>query len=279
MKTILLPTDFSNNSLNAIDFAMQMLIDSDCTFYILNVQKASSFVSDDLMTASPSVNIYQAIIDASKKSLNNIIESIEKKYRNPKHELVPIVDYDNFIDSINQTCEVKNIDLIVMGTKGASGLEKVIFGSNTVRVMQRGKTPVLAIPDNFKYEKFLQVAFLSNYLEKYKKEDVTTFLKIISLYDSNVNVLHVSQGKALTKVQKENIKQLDKLFKDISHKFVDLKGIDVYNEVSGFIKLNKINLLTMVNRKHSFMERFLSTQKVEEFGFNANIPFLVLQKQ
>lgn len=66
METILLPTDFSKNSLNAIDFAMKMFKETNCTFYILNIQKASSFVSDDLMTASPSVNLYQAIIDTLK---------------------------------------------------------------------------------------------------------------------------------------------------------------------------------------------------------------------
>ena len=99
MKTILLPTDFSQNSLNAINYAIKMFKDIDCTFYVLNVHKASSFISDDLMTASPSVNLYQAIIDTAKKSLDNLIHSIESKNNNPKHKFFPIVDYDNFIDS------------------------------------------------------------------------------------------------------------------------------------------------------------------------------------
>ena len=114
METILLPTDFSKNSLNAIDFAMKMFKETNCTFYILNIQKASSFVSDDLMTASPSVNLYQAIIDTAKKSLDNLIKSVKSKYKNSRHELIPIVDYDNFIDAINQMCEASKIDLIVM---------------------------------------------------------------------------------------------------------------------------------------------------------------------
>jgi len=278
MKNILLPTDFSNNSLNAIDFAMQMFKDIECTFHILNVQKASSFVSDDLMTASPSVNLYQAIIDASKKSLNNVIKSIEAKYKNPKHQLVPIVDYDNFIDSINQTCEVKNVDLIIMGTKGASGLEKVVFGSNTVRVIQRGKIPVLAIPNNYCYVQFKEVALLSNYLIEYSKKDISIFLKIVDMYNSKVDVLYVSESKALTDAQEDNIRLLDKFFEKTAHEFIQLEGSDVYKKVDEFIKINKTELLAMVNRKHSFLERLLSTQKVEEFGFNINVPFLVLQK-
>lgn len=276
MKTILLPTDFSNNSLNAIHFAMKMFKDVKCTFYVLNVQKASAFVSDDLMTASPSMNLYQSLIDISKKSLNNLIKNIESEYKNPKHQFNPIVDYDNFIDSLNQVCDANKVDLIVMGTKGASGIEKVIFGSNTVRVMQRAKAPVLAIPDNYKFKTLNRVALISNYLTKYKKEDLSTFLDIIKLNNSNINVLHVSQGDVLTKNQEQNISLLDGYFSNFSHNFIDLKGEDVYKEVNNFIKLNEINLLAMVNRKHSFFERFLSTQKVEDFGFNINIPFLVM---
>lgn len=276
MKTILLPTDFSNNSLNAINFAMKMFENIDCKFYILNVQKASSFVSDDLMTAAPSMNLYQAIIDTAKKSLGNLIESINSKYKNSRHEFIPIVDYDNFIDSINQICELKEIDLIIMGTKGASGIGKVIFGSNTVRVMQRSNTAVLAIPNNYKYKDFKRVVFLSNYLTEYKAEDLSALFEIIQLHNSNVDILHVSQEKELTKEQSQNIRLVGNLFKELSNKFVYLKGKDVFKEVNDFNKLNEINLLAMIGKKHSFFERLLVTHKIENFGFNVNIPFLVL---
>jgi nucleotide-binding universal stress UspA family protein len=279
MKTILLPTDFSNNSLNAIDFAMKMFKDVECVFYVLNIQKASSFVSDDLMTASPSVNLYQAIIDTAKKSLNNLIHSIESKFKNSNHELIPMVDYDNFIDAINQICEIKNIDLIVMGTKGASGLEKIIFGSNTVRVMQRGTVPILAIHGNYRYKKPNRVAFLSNYITNYKSEDVSALLEIIKANHSNVDIVHVLQDATLTSAQKKNIKHIDKLFADTSHKFIDLKGEDIFKEVNDYIKSNDINLMAMVNKKHSFFERFFTTHTVEDFGFKSDIPILVLPKK
>jgi len=279
MKTILLPTDFSNNSLNAINYAMKMYEDTDCTFYILNIQKASSFVSDDLMTTSPSVNLYQAIIDTARKSLDNVIRSIKEKYNNPKHELISIVDYDNFIDAINQVCELKKVDLIIMGTKGASGLEKVIFGSNTVRVMQRGETPVLAVPNNYKYKKLNRVVFLSNYLTQYKKEELSTLLEMLHLFNSNLDFVHVSEGKTLTKAQEENMKLLSAFFGDTSNEFVNLKGNDVFKEVNDFIRINEISLLAMVNKKHSFFERLLTTHKVEDFGFKTNIPLLVMPKQ
>src|SRR5690606_38440206 len=118
MKTILLPTDFSKNSINAIRYAVDMFQNSECHFYLLNVQKASSFISND-MAMSSSTNIYETLISAAKKSIDNIILEIKTKHFNDKHHFHSIVDYDNLIDSINQISKLHNVDLIVMGTKGA----------------------------------------------------------------------------------------------------------------------------------------------------------------
>ena len=80
MKSILLPTDFSSSSVNAIFYAIELFKDVRCEFYILNVQKASSFVSDDLMTMQPSTTIYQNLISSAKKGVEKIISEIKKKY-------------------------------------------------------------------------------------------------------------------------------------------------------------------------------------------------------
>ena len=71
MKSILLPTDFSKNSVNAINYAMALFKDVSCDFYLLNVQKASSFISDDMMVMASSATIYQTIIDVSKKGVSD----------------------------------------------------------------------------------------------------------------------------------------------------------------------------------------------------------------
>ena len=114
MKTILLPTDFSKNSINAINYAVKLFEHMPCDFYLLNVQKASSFISDDLMTVSSSASIYTTLVSAAKKSISNIISQIEKRHKNKNHTYHSIVDYDNFVDAINQTTENHKIDLNII---------------------------------------------------------------------------------------------------------------------------------------------------------------------
>ena len=277
MKSILLPTDFSNNSINAINYALELFKDERCEFYILNVQKASSFVSDDLMTMQSSTTIYQNLIESAKTSIKNIIADIKKKYKSENHIYHSIVDYDNFIDSINQVIKAKNICLVVMGTKGATGAEKVIFGSNTVRVMQRCNSPVLAIPDNCKFRNLERIAFTSNYLTFYKKEELKPLITLAEKFNSKIDVLHLTKGEHLTAGQENNRAFLDECFFNLNHEFINFSNTDLFETVKHYIQFHDISLLAMMSRKHSFLERLFTKHNVETFAFKVSVPFLVME--
>jgi nucleotide-binding universal stress UspA family protein len=276
MKTILLPTDFSTNSINAIHYALDMFKDCVCEYYLLNVQKASAFISDDFRTMSPPTTIYQTLIATAKTSLKDLIVKLELR-GNKKHSFKMIVDYDNFIDAINQACKLKGIELIVMGTKGATGAERFLFGSNTVRVMQRCKTPVLAIPQNCTYTAIDKIVFTSNYLTHYKKEELMPLIQIAELFHSKIDILHLIEEDFLSKDQENNKAFVDTCFKYVSHEFVDLEKHDFFETVENYIKNNDIKLLAMMGRKHSFFERLFVRHNVETFGFKVDVPMLLMQ--
>jgi nucleotide-binding universal stress UspA family protein len=277
MKSILLPTDFSKNSENAIRYAMNLFKDVNCEFYLLNVQKASSFITDDMMVMSASATIYQTIIDVSKKSLANLITKIETKYKNDKHTFHSVVDYDNFIDSINQLTISKHIDLIVMGTKGATGLEKVIFGSNTVHVMQRCIAPVLAIPDGCLFTNLKTVAFTTNYLTLHNVEELKPLKDILTLHDSKLNVLHFDNIEGASNQKKENKLFLKKHFSDVTYENIDSYSKDMYNTLQEYIHANNIKLIAMMREKHSFLERLFNRHPEEALAFSIDVPFLVME--
>lgn len=277
MKNILLPTDFSKNSMNAICYAIEFLKNQECDFYILNVQKASSFISDDMMVVNSSTTIYKTLINAAKKSIDNIITTLNEEFRNSNHKFHPIVDYDNFVDSINQVCENHSIDLIIMGTKGASGLAKVLFGSNTVRVMQRCKAPVLAIPDRCNYAKPKKLAFATTNSKSFKKEDLEILNKVLTQNEATLQILHLADQNHLVYDAYNNVDFLNKSFDKSKHEFIDTPNEAMYAVVHDFIVQNEIDILAIMNKKHSFLERLFKTHAVERFAFNIDLPLLVMQ--
>ena len=60
---------------------------------------------------------------------------------------------DGLIVTANHIVERDNIDVVIMGTKGETNRKEITFGSNTLQVIKYVKCPVLAIPDDFIYEK------------------------------------------------------------------------------------------------------------------------------
>ncbi|MGC1204598.1 MAG: universal stress protein [Flavobacteriaceae bacterium] len=279
MKTILLPTDFSKNSINAIHYAIKLLAHVKCDFYLLNVQKASSFISDDMMTVTSSATIYNTLIDAAKKSISNIVSQIEKRSKNENHAFHSIVDYDNFIDAINQISKKHHVDLIIMGTKGASGLEKVIFGSNTVHVMQRCQIPVLAIPKGCTFKGLSKIAFTANNLLGLDIKTLVPLRDLVSFYKSNLSVLHIADKNHLIQSQETIFDFFKIYFIKVNHDFIDTNIKEVYNVVHKYIVDNGIQMLSIMDEQHSFLERLFTKHPIETFAFAIDIPFLVMKKQ
>lgn len=277
MKKILLPTDFSENSINAIHYAMSFFKDEACEFYVSNVQKASSFISDDLMAAQGSVTIFDSLVSAAKERIKHLITDLKTTYGNALHTFKSRVDYDNFIDAINQLVEREAIDLIIMGTRGDSKFDKRIFGSNTIRVIQRCSCPVLAIPQGYAYSDIKDVAFPSNYYTKYNAEDISLLVSRAKAQGYTVHVLHVKDSEHLTEFQENNRAFLDACFASINHSFVELEEGQMFKTISRYMSNHSIDLLALMSRKHSFLERLFTRHPVESFAFDLKVPLLVME--
>jgi len=277
MKKILLPTDFSENSINAIRYALAFFEREACEFYILNVQKVSSFVSDDLMAMQPTESIFDSLIVAAKERIKNLTDDLVANHSNPLHTFKSNVDYDNFIDAINQLVVIEKINLIVMGTRGGSKLDKRIFGSNTIRVIQRCSCPVLAIPQGYTYEEISDIAFPSNYYTKYNAEDLFPLVSLAEKQDYTVHVIHVKDSEHLTEFQENNRAFLDSCFTNINHSFIELEQGRLFKMINNYMAANSVDLLALMSRKHSFLERLFTTHPVESFAFNLKVPLLVME--
>ncbi|TXE16079.1 universal stress protein [Psychroserpens burtonensis] len=277
MKKILLPTDFSENSINAIHYALEFFKNEACEFYVLNVQKVSSFVSDDLISMKPSDTIFNSLISSSIEQIKLLINNLENTFGNGLHVFKSNVDYDNFIDAINQLVDIEDIELIVMGTRGNSKLDKRIFGSNTIRVIQRCSCSVLVIPNDYKYSEIKDIVFPTNYYSEYKPNDLSTLVGLANKYDYVVHVIHVKDSEHLTGNQENNRAFLDVCFTNIDHSFLELDQGNLYNVITKHIVENSIDLLAMMSRRHSFLERLFITHPVERFTFDLKVPLLVME--
>lgn len=277
MKNILLPTDFSDNSWNAIKYAVQLYKDEECTFHLFNAYTPIIYNVEYVLINPAQFGLGDAIRDASQESLNKLHKKILKEFKNnPNHKFDTIARFDTLIFGIKDLSAERYIDLIIMGTKGATGAKEILFGSNTVQVFREIKCPIMAIPSNYEYEAPQEVLFPTDLEVNYHGTQLDVLQEIASSHNSRVNAMHVSSGYNLTDAQENNKLQLEAIFKSTAFLFHDVRSMEIADAINDFQVKHKINLLVMINNKHSFFENVFFENTINQIGFHLNVPFLVI---
>ncbi|NNE76243.1 MAG: universal stress protein, partial [Pricia sp.] len=201
MKTILIPTDFSQNAWNALEYAVKLFQDVPCTFYILHIGD----LKDSSVKGNSFIMPAKKIDDLITKKLSDLFERIRKLHINKRHHFIAVQDYGNILNTIRKQVDDKNIDLIVMGTKGASGLKKAIIGSNTGDVITKVACNVLVVPDRAVIVPPRDVAFPTDYNIFYSYPILEAISEIFTLSQANLRVLNIAPRSChLTKEQQKN---------------------------------------------------------------------------
>tara|TARA_R110000744_G_scaffold143190_4_gene255030 strand:+ start:1655 stop:2491 length:837 start_codon:yes stop_codon:yes gene_type:complete len=278
MKHILLPTDFSANSWNALEYALRFFKNESCTFYILHIGELKYSGVNSNSFAFPSKKILATI----KKNIDSFSMRVERLLVHQKHHLIVLQEYGNFIEIIRKTVYEKKIDLIVMGTKGTSGLRTAVVGSNTGDVITKVICNVLVIPENAPLTKPKKIAFATDYNIFYTHPILNTLSDQLRISKANFNVLNVSQANGLlSSTQEKNKEYLQDYLEEIfvgTHNFHKVTNKNIKEAILNFVGENQIEMLTMVAKNLNFFQQLLFDTTIEKLSFHTTIPIFVLHE-
>lgn len=275
MTRILLPTDFSDNALEAIQYGLRAFKDVECTFFLLNTYMPPVYHTEYLLGSPGQIGLGDLLQEQSKTDLKKLKTRLEEEFENPLHTFITRSAFNILSSEIRYVVEKENIDMVIMGTKGATGAKEIFMGSNTVDVIKNSKCPVLAIPDGFEYEDPKIILFPTDYEVEYDEQKISSLLEIADKHLSEINVMHVSTGNDLTPVQQKNKSDLEKLlgYKALFH---DVASDEIISAINKFQVKQKINLLVMIQNKHTFLERLFIEPVIKKIGFHVTVPFMVI---
>ena len=276
MKKILLPTDFSENSWNAISYALNLFKNETCTFYLLNAYTPVIYHVEYVLVNPAQYGLGDAVRENALKQLDIFKDRMTKTFKNPKHSIETIAAFNTLVSEVKELVAKKKIDYVVMGTKGATGATEVLFGSNTVHVFKNLDCPILAVPAGFSFETPHEILFPTDYEIDYKDHHLKPLIDITSLFNTRVNILNVSYGYDLSEDQEAHKNILQKSFEHVAHLFHSVSNKDVAEAITEFQLKSRVNLLVMINNKHSFFENLFFKSTINQIGFHLNIPFLVI---
>lgn len=279
MKRILLPTDFSENAFNAISYAVQLYRDIECEFFILHTYSPVSLSAGGLEDTYTALRLQEIEKENVETNLKTIVDRLEKEYNNTNHTFITVSAFNLLISEMKEIIKKNEIDLLVMGTKGATGAKEVFLGTNTMYAIKKLKCPVIAVPSSFKYEKPKEILFPTDYKIKKSNPHLELVRDICEEHISRLHFLNAYYHIPLEEKQKRVKAFLDAFFIDNAHLFHIGEDQDLIEVIEAFENKNKINFLVMVHNKHSFFENILFRPIINKMVYHTNVPFLVIPSE
>ena len=278
MINVLVPTDFSENSWNAIEYGVQFFQKELVHFYLLHVSLFDRPESSkDAVANGIVLDLYNGTTVGDQ--LQQIIDRIETLFYRTNHKYSAVHEQSLFIDGIKRTVDNKKIDFILMGTKGASGLKEVTIGSRAGEVITRVKCPTLVIPEHAVYTQPKKIVFPTDFNSYYKNKILLTLAEIMSINEARLHILHVTKNNLqLSPIQAENMEFLEDFLMDKPNQFHFQNNDDIQNALATFIEEEQIDMIAMVAKNISFFQRLLFTPSVARISYHTKIPFLVLHE-
>ncbi|MCM4169121.1 hypothetical protein KCTC52924_00112 [Arenibacter antarcticus] len=276
MKKVLIPTDFSDNAYGAVSYAVQLLANEECTFHLLHTYTPAIYQSEYLLHSPGQVGLGDIYRLDSEEMLNKLNQRLLADFKNPKHQFETHSAFSIFMEAMDDMVVEKQIDLIIMGTQGATGAKEIFLGSNTVHAIKRAKCPILAVPFSFEYNSPKKILFPTDYEIEYSSSLVKELLFMAKLHSAIVDVMHISNNLELSSFQKENKAKLSGLLGGVEHNFHEVPDQGIIEAINNLQAKFKSNFLVMVKNKHSFLENLFLKPVINQIGFHTTIPFLVL---
>ncbi len=223
MNKILVPFDFSEVAKNALDFAMQ-LGGTHSELIILNVIEhptADSFKTMGVSDYDPMENIYLTqLIETVKGKLEKLISSLETNGKKVSSK----IKVGSAFHEISDEIDALDVDMVVMGTSGSSGLDEYLVGSNAERVVRNAKCPVITLREPCDVASINEIVFASNF-HNVSPNFVDYVLKLQQALDAHLRIVKINTPANFTSTRHDN-EQMDEFVKRFD---IQNCSTDIYN--------------------------------------------------
>jgi len=272
MKTILVPTDFSETANKARDYAIQLAQELEAQIILLNTYHFPySGASSGTL-----VNLDKVALEESEKSMSNQLEYLNMHYANISFKT--LCKPGLLVDSVRRIGENKEVDLIVMGTNGASGIVEHYLGSNTSELVGSIKIPIIAVPYKTTIHFPKRIIVANDLMESGEEELFEVLKEIVVKTGSELDFLFIVNEKnaADTKINRLKAAQFDVAFDTQYHPFHFKENDKIEEGILDYLDGKSFDLLVLTAHQRSFWEGFFHKSVSKSLVKQASIPILVL---
>jgi nucleotide-binding universal stress UspA family protein len=279
MKTILIPTDFSETSSNAaryaVDLADQLTVEK---IILYNVYQAGvNVIADPMIPALGALDL-DNIKTASEEGLENFKNEL-LDYAYKKIDIETISEFTLLTEGIDNLCSKYEIDLIIMGITGGGAIQENFFGSNTINVARHTTVPVIIVPPDAIFKKIDNIIFACDFNKVVESTPVNAMKKILDATQAKLYILHVDD---YNKENKTDIKfeslMLDTLLEGYEKEYHFADSPDFTEGINDFAEEKEIDLIITIPKKHGLFDNLFKRSHTKMLAFHSHVPLMVIHE-
>jgi nucleotide-binding universal stress UspA family protein len=262
MNKILVPVDFSDTSLNALSYAIELFGRTTVEITVLHTYGASS-------SAFHMKSMDRILEEDAQREMEVLVKKVRKE--EPDIALKTKIVKGAAVSTITSLGNSGAYDFIVMGTKGASGLKEVFLGSVAGGVISKTSAPVVVVPANYAYRPLDEIVFAVSDSPLSDASIVEPLRQIAKMRSSKINVLHVAEEET------PNIQQLLSHIEDLNPSITYAFGTgNINRRLNDYLMKDDAGLLCLIRGKKGFFSRMLGESVTLKQTFSSPVPLLIL---
>ena len=277
MKQILFPTDFSEAADKAFLYALRFADSFNAELLVLHVYDLP--IVETPPTPESTQEIFDIVEMNQFESFREQLPELHKiaERNNLGHiRMRNILLYGDLVYNINKVCKDEEIDMVVMGTRGATGFKETFLGSSTASVMMNAPVPVLGVPIEAEYHGIKNIAFTTQYKDK-DNQSLRRTLDIARKFNAETHCLYIKNDDDPEDLE-ERINEWKMLYNDERVNFFNISGDHIEQTILDFIDNQHVDMLVMRTHKRGFFEGLFHRSLTKKLAYHTKVPLLVFHE-
>ncbi len=261
MQTVIVPVDFSETSLNAARYAIQLLNGHYGVNMILH-------------------HVYDKASEAAGASQK--LETLKTELREKGIVKIETLSEEgsDFITELEKLARHRQADLIIMGITGRSAIGQTFIGSNTLKMVEKKVCPILIIPPDTTYQDIKNVLLTSDFKNVSSATPSVPIKKVLKTFHPNLHIINVDSEHyvALTQEYQAEREKLKQMFSDFNPEFYFLGLYDVDEAINRFAEDKNVDFIVVIHKEHTILSKLFVKSHTKKLAYHSSVPVLAVHE-
>jgi nucleotide-binding universal stress UspA family protein len=274
MNTIVIPTDFSPVAENALHYAINMAKEIGTSVTLVHVYQIPVSMTDTpvVMVSGEELKL---IADERVKELKKDVEHITSG----KVKVYTEVRLGNIVDELEDLCKQIKPFAIVMGTKGSSAVDRILFGNTTLIVIRDFTWPVIIVPPGSVYKSIKKIGFACDFRQVIETTPTPYIKEIVKTFHAELHVLNVDfENRHFKPGTPEESLLLHTMLEDLNPEYHFIENLDVEAGINEFAEKNNLDLLITIPKKHKLLQGLFKKSHTRKLVFESHVPIMCVHE-